>query len=93
MMNVSHQPSPERKEQSSEEEIPLQEETPQVRSGPKENPPGAIAVEGEEAKSNESPRDDEQVCKFESGDLWDECINRGWAIIPEVDPSSKSIEL
>ena len=58
-----------------------------------DDPPGEIAVEEEEAEANESPQDDEQVCTFESGDLWADEIIRGWAIIPEVDPSSEYIEL
>uniref|UniRef100_M4B2P6 Uncharacterized protein n=1 Tax=Hyaloperonospora arabidopsidis (strain Emoy2) TaxID=559515 RepID=M4B2P6_HYAAE len=93
MMNVSHQPRPERKEQSCGVKVPLQEETPQGRSSPKDNPPGAIAVDEEGAEVNESPRNDENVCTFESGDLWAEDIIRVWAIIPEVDPSSESIGL
>ena len=85
MMNVLHQPSTERKEQSREGEVPLQEETAQVRSGPNDDPPGEIAVDEEEVDAHELPRDNGQVCTFKNGDLMAEEINRGWAIIPEVD--------
>ena len=51
MMNcgVSHQPLPERKEQSREEEVLLREEIPQERSGPKGDPLVEIAVNEEKA--------------------------------------------
>ena len=59
MMNLSYQPLSERKKQSRGEEVPQREETPQERSGPKDNPPVEVVVEEEEAEANESPRDDE----------------------------------
>ena len=36
---------------------------------------------------------DDQVCTFESGELWAEEIKQGWAVIPEVDLSPEGIEL
>ena len=36
---------------------------------------------------------DDQVCTFESGELWAEEVSQGWAVIPEVDPSPQGIEL
>ncbi|CAH0480928.1 unnamed protein product [Peronospora belbahrii] len=41
----------------------------------------------------ESTQEDDQVCTFESGELWAEDVRQGRAIIPEVDLSPTSINL
>ena len=93
MINVSHQPPSEIEEQSCVDEVPLREETPQEQSSPKDSPPVDIADDEEEAKANKSPPDDEQVCTFKIWDFWAKDINRGWAIILKVDPSSETVRL
>ena len=43
-------------------------------------------------KNEDLVQADDQVCTFESGELWAEEVSQGWAVIPEVDPSPEGIE-
>ena len=93
VLNMSLQQMPEKEGQPCEEIVHLYEETSQERSTPKEDRLTVITADEEEAKLEDSPQADDQVCFFKSGDLWAEDIKQGWAIIPEVDPSPQNIEL
>ena len=48
---------------------------------------------GARASIEDVTQADDQVCTFESGELWAEEISHGWAVIPEVDLSPEGIEL
>ncbi|CAI5707733.1 unnamed protein product [Peronospora farinosa] len=93
MMNMTYQPIPDRDEQPCEEEVNWQEGSIQERSVAKEDLPVVITTMEKEAKLVDLLQADDQVCSFESGELWAEDIRPGWAVVPEVDPSSEGIAL
>jgi hypothetical protein len=55
--------------------------------------PMETAVTEAGTKNEDLVQADDQVCTFESGELWAEEVSQGWAVIPEVDPSPEGIEL
>ncbi|CAI5711489.1 unnamed protein product [Peronospora effusa] len=93
MMNITHQPVPDKEEQPCEEKVNWQEGSTQERSVAKEDLPAVITTDENEAKQVDLLQADDQVCSFESGELWAEDIRPGWAVVPEVDPSSEGITL
>ena len=57
------------------------------------HPKGATATQPMETvvteagtKNEDLVQADDQVCTFESGELWVEEVSQGWAVIPEVRP-------
>ena len=74
---------------SCKEKMHLREYDFQEESTSKANQPKGANTIREEAKPDALPQADDQVCIFESGYPWDLEINRGWAIIPEIDCSPK----
>ena len=93
MMTMTHHPVPDREEQPCEERVDWQEGTAQERSVSKEDLHEVTTTKEKEAKLADLLQADDQVCSFESGELWAEDIKQGWAVIPEVNPSSQGIAL
>ncbi|CAI5701136.1 unnamed protein product [Peronospora effusa] len=93
MMNITHQPVPDSEEQPCEERVNRQEGTAQKRSVFEEDLHAVTTTNEKEAIPEDSLQADGQVCSFESGELWAEDIRPGWAVVPEVGPSSEGIAL
>ena len=91
VMGVSRQLPSEEADPPLEEKVFLSDGASQEQREPKEGPPGEEKVNEEEAESDDLQQADDQVCTFESGNIWAGDINQGWAIIPEVDPVLETI--
>ncbi|CAI5746408.1 unnamed protein product [Peronospora destructor] len=70
IMNLSHRQMPEQEGQSCEERVHQREEISHDRRAAKDTQPIGVTADEEEAKLDDSPQADDQVCTFESGELW-----------------------